>query len=209
MTSSRLTDAHSGLAEPQSPQTLLLGFSHRRSATWLQDRALRIVEDRLSNQIERSLDESTDRLQATMKPRKDQRGANKEKKGVRTYRLVFRQTDIQTNGCVPEGLVGSDEGKRVFSCGFHWGYIQRDREGGDAQLEAFLVGINPKVMTPNSSIGPAPWVLDSYLSMEFRGGGAWLASRSQQRCDPTIMNLWVMKTPRRGIMNYWQTGSWA
>lgn len=73
MTSSRLTDAHSGLAEPQSPQTLLVGFSHRRSATWLQDRALRIVEDRLSNQMERSLDESTDMLQATIKTSEETR----------------------------------------------------------------------------------------------------------------------------------------
>lgn len=64
MTSSRLTDAHSGLAEPQSPQILLKGFSHRRCATWLQDRALRMDEDRLSSQTDSSLDESTDRLQA-------------------------------------------------------------------------------------------------------------------------------------------------
>lgn len=64
-TTSRLTDAHSGFAEPQSPHTLLSGFSHRRSATWLQDRALRIDEDRLSNQTDRSFDESTDRLKET------------------------------------------------------------------------------------------------------------------------------------------------
>lgn len=64
MTSSRLTDAHSGLAEPQSPHTLLSGFSQRRSDTWLQDRALRMVEDRLSSQVDRSLDDSRDILQA-------------------------------------------------------------------------------------------------------------------------------------------------
>lgn len=64
MTSSRFTDAHSGLAEPQSPHTLLSGFSQRRSATWPQDRALRMVEDRLSSHMGRSLDDSTDRLQA-------------------------------------------------------------------------------------------------------------------------------------------------
>lgn len=62
MTSSRLTDAHSGLAAPQSPHTLLEGFSQRRSATWLEDRALRIDEDRVSNQRDRSFEESTDKL---------------------------------------------------------------------------------------------------------------------------------------------------
>lgn len=64
MTNSRLTEAHSGFAAPQSPQTLLSGFSQRRNATWQQDRALEMVEDSLSNQLARSLDESTDRLQA-------------------------------------------------------------------------------------------------------------------------------------------------
>lgn len=63
MTSSRLTEAHSGLAAPQSPHTLLSGFSHRRSDTWLQDRALLMDEDRPSNHMDRSFDESTDRLQ--------------------------------------------------------------------------------------------------------------------------------------------------
>lgn len=83
MTSSRLTDAHSGLAEPQSPHTLLLGFSHNRSATWLQDRALRIVEDRLSNQLDRSFDESTDMLQVTAGIRKQT--------GVQTDRYLNSQ----------------------------------------------------------------------------------------------------------------------
>lgn len=63
MTSSRLTDAHSGLAEPQSPHSLLSGFSHKRTTTWLLDSALLMVEDRLSNQLDRSLAESTDMLQ--------------------------------------------------------------------------------------------------------------------------------------------------
>lgn len=63
MTNSRLTDAHSGFAAPQSPHTLLSGFSQRRNATWLQDRALEMVEESLSIQLARSLDESTDRLQ--------------------------------------------------------------------------------------------------------------------------------------------------
>lgn len=63
MTNSRLTDAHSGFAAPHSPHTLLSGFSQRRDATWLQDRALEMVEDSLPNQLARSLEESKDRLQ--------------------------------------------------------------------------------------------------------------------------------------------------
>lgn len=92
MTSSRLTDAHSGLAEPQSPHTLLLGFSQRRSATWLQDRALQIDEDRLSNQTDRSFDESTDRLQVEggaterqgVEPKRVKEGRTGRKKNIRT-----------------------------------------------------------------------------------------------------------------------------
>lgn len=97
--------------------------------------------------------------------------------------------DRQTDRCVLEGLVWSDERKRVFSCRFDRGNIQGDREGGDTQLEALLVGINPEVMTPDSSIDTAPRVLDGDLSMDFWGGGTWLASRRQQRRDPTFVNL--------------------
>lgn len=89
MTSSRLTDAHSGLAEPQSPHTLLSGFSHRRSATWLQDRALRIVEDKLSNQMDRSLDESTDRLQVGCEARETGGGANNGKRGKKREKTLM------------------------------------------------------------------------------------------------------------------------
>lgn len=62
MTTSRLMDAHSGLAASQSPHTLLSGFSHRRRTTWLLDSALLMVEDRLLNQLDSSFDESTDML---------------------------------------------------------------------------------------------------------------------------------------------------
>lgn len=54
----------------------------------------------------------------------------------------------------------------MFSSRFHRGHIQGDREGGNAQLEALFVGINPEVMTPDSSIDAAPRVLDGDLSME-------------------------------------------
>lgn len=77
----------------------------------------------------------------------------------------------------------------MFSCRFDCGHVQGDREGGNAQLEALLVGVNPEVVTPNSGIGAAPCLFDGDLSMEFWGGGAWLASRRQQGRDPTIMNL--------------------
>lgn len=56
-------EAQSGLAEPQSPHSLLSGFSLRRTSTWPLDSALLMVEDRLSSQLDRSLDESTDMLQ--------------------------------------------------------------------------------------------------------------------------------------------------
>lgn len=62
-TTSRLMEAQSGLAEPQSPHSLLSGFSHRRIITLLLDSALLMVEDRLSNQLDRSLADSTDMLQ--------------------------------------------------------------------------------------------------------------------------------------------------
>lgn len=62
-TTNRLMEAQSGLAEPQSPHSLLSGFSHRRIITWPLDSALLMVEDRLSNQLDRSLAESTDMLQ--------------------------------------------------------------------------------------------------------------------------------------------------
>lgn len=55
-------EAQSGLAEPQSPHSLLSGFSLRRISTWPLDSALLMVEDRLSNQLDRSFDESTDML---------------------------------------------------------------------------------------------------------------------------------------------------
>lgn len=56
-------EAQSGLGEAQSPHTLLSGFSHSRITTWPLDSALLMVEDRLSNQLDRSFDESTDMLQ--------------------------------------------------------------------------------------------------------------------------------------------------
>lgn len=56
-------EAHSGLGERQSPHSLLSGFSHRCVTTWALDSALLMVEDRLSNQLDRSFDESTDMLQ--------------------------------------------------------------------------------------------------------------------------------------------------
>lgn len=76
-------EAQSGLGEPQSPHSLLSGFSHRRITTWPLDSALLMVEDRLSNQLDRSFDESTDMLQKLW-------GIKGE--GI----LMGRQTTIQT-----------------------------------------------------------------------------------------------------------------
>lgn len=53
----------------------------------------------------------------------------------------------------------------MFSCGLDCGHIQRDTEGGNAQLVALFVGVNPEVLTPESSIDTTPWVLDGDLSM--------------------------------------------
>lgn len=55
----------------------------------------------------------------------------------------------------------------MFPNRFHCGHIQGDREGGDAQLEAFFVGINPEVVTPHGGIGTVSRVLHHYLSVEF------------------------------------------
>lgn len=65
----------------------------------------------------------------------------------------------------------------MFSGWFHRGHVQGDGKGGNAQLEALFVGINPEVVTPDSSIDAAPGVFDGELSMEFWTGGAWLTSR--------------------------------
>jgi len=98
MTSSRLTDAHSGSAAPQSPHALLSGFCQSRSATWLLDRALRMQEDRPSSQTDSSLDESTDRLREGAGP---QRGRGHIKEDVATKRQrtveVVRQSDRQAD----------------------------------------------------------------------------------------------------------------
>lgn len=102
---------------------------------------------------------------------------------------MLKLTCRQTDRYVLKVLVWSDEGKRVFSCRFDRGHVQGDREGGDTQLIALSVGVNPEVVTPDGSVGTAPWVLDGDLSVQFSRGGAWLASGSQQRCDPTILNL--------------------
>lgn len=91
--------------------------------------------------------------------------------------ITLPKTDRQTDRSSPEGLVGGDERKRVFPSRFHRGHVQGDGEGGDAQLEALLVGVNPEVVTPEGGIGAAPRVLHGDLSMELWGGGAWLASR--------------------------------
>lgn len=77
----------------------------------------------------------------------------------------------------------------MFSRRFDGSDIQGDRKGGDAQLKAVLVGVNPEVMTPHSSISPATCVLHGDLSVERGRGGALLASGRKQRCDPTIANL--------------------
>lgn len=53
----------------------------------------------------------------------------------------------------------------MLSCRFHRGYVQGHGEGGDAQLEAVFVGVNPKVVTPDGSIGTAPGVFQGDLSM--------------------------------------------
>lgn len=67
----------------------------------------------------------------------------------------------------------------MFSYRFHHGHIQGHRERGDAQLEALFVGINPEVMTPDSSISAAPCVLHGYLSMQVWCGWTYLSPRSQ------------------------------
>lgn len=77
----------------------------------------------------------------------------------------------------------------MFSCRFDCGHVQRDREGGEAQLVALFVGVNPEVVTPEGSVSTTPWVFNGDLSVQFTRGGAWLASGRQQRCDPTILNL--------------------
>lgn len=101
--------------------------------------------------------------------------------------------DRQASNQVPEGLVWSDEGKRVFSRRFDGSDIQGDGKGGEAQLKAVLVGVNPEVMTPNCSKSPASCVLHRDLSVKWGRGGALLASGCQQRCNPTIANLWKKK----------------
>lgn len=58
-------------------------------------------------------------------------------------RHVLTQTSSQRNRYLLEALVRSDEGERVLSCTLHQCHVQGDREGGDTQLEALLVGVNP------------------------------------------------------------------
>lgn len=137
-------------------------------------------EDRLSNHRDASLDESTDTLRSR-----------------RTEREV-RETDRQTvrhmdggrgGGRLLEAPEWSDEGEGVFPRGLDGGHVQGDAEGGDAQLVALFVRVNPEVLTPDGSVDPAPWVLYGDLSVNPRGGGAWLAPRVQQRSDPTVLNL--------------------
>lgn len=61
-------------------------------------------------------------------------------------------------------------------------------------MEAIFVGVNPEVVTPDGSIDTAPCVFDGDWSLEVCGGGAWLTSRRQQGCDPTVLNLLETKT---------------
>lgn len=89
MTSSRLTDAHSGLAAPQSPHTLLSGFSQRRSATWLLDRAPWIDEDSFPNQLDKSFEESTERLQAGARANKGRRVKRNEEQRMNKTLFIF------------------------------------------------------------------------------------------------------------------------
>lgn len=77
----------------------------------------------------------------------------------------------------------------MFPRRFDRGHIQGDGIRGHTQLEALLVRVNPKVMTPEGSISTTPRVLKGDLSMEFWGGGAWIASSGEKRSDPTVLNL--------------------
>lgn len=75
--------------------------------TWPLDSALLMVEDRLSNQLDRSFDESTDMLQ--------KEGA-KGREGILIGRQISIPTNEQSQKKVLEGLEWSDEGERVFPC---------------------------------------------------------------------------------------------
>lgn len=77
----------------------------------------------------------------------------------------------------------------MFSYGFHCGHVQRNGEGGDAQLETVFVGVNPEVVTPDGGVGAAPTVLQGDLPMQLRGGGALQATSRQQGRDPPFLNL--------------------
>lgn len=65
MTISRLMEAHSGFGPPQSAHTLFQGLDHKRCATSLQDRALRITSFRWSSHVVTSLEESAEKLEQT------------------------------------------------------------------------------------------------------------------------------------------------
>lgn len=106
----------------------------------------------------------------------------------------FMSPHADRKTCLLELLVWRDEHARVFSSQFDRCHIQRDSVGGHTQLEAFFVGVNPEVVTPDGSVDTAPCVFDGHWSMEVRGGRTCLTSTRKQRCDPAVVNLCEMKT---------------
>lgn len=136
MTINRLMEAHSGFGLPQSAHTLFQGLDHKRCATSLQDRALRITSFRWSSHVIKSREESAEKLKhATM----DQKSKKKKKKRKQKKKsdsfwclfkdaekitiVVFNITTIRTGGDWLERFIRCNEAKVVTSSLLYRRYI--------------------------------------------------------------------------------------